>query len=136
MAEFETQSGAQVKINAAPFAEAIALKNALSKEMADAKLELDLASLSTGDINSLLPLFFQIDSSPSVNIALAQCLSRCTYNSEKITEKTFEVVAAREDYYEVVLACLKENISPFFKGLLSRLNGMVPKSSPSSTPQS
>lgn len=136
MAEFKTQGGVDVKINPAPFGEAIALKNAISKEISLSKMDLDLASLSTGDINGLLPLFFQLDSSPAVNLALGQCLGRCTYNSEKITDKTFEAVSAREDYYEVVLACLKENIAPFFKGLLSKLNGMAPKTSPSSTPQS
>lgn len=121
--QFTTKkSGAKVVISQASFSEAMALKNAVALEISKSGIALDLkGGLSQSDIDvaEILKVFFQIDSSPAVYATLFQCLGRCTYNGEKITMETFEDAAARNDYYEIVIACAKEALTPFFSGLLS-----------------
>lgn len=136
MTEFIATSGAKVVINPAGFTEAMALKNAVVKELGSAEINIDLTRIRETNLNSLLPLILQVDSSEQVNAALWVCLGRCLYNSEKISEKTFEAVKARVDYYEIAVACLKENISPFLDGLLSKLISILPANSPSDTQKS
>lgn len=130
MAEFTAQSGAKVKIYAADFKDAIALKSAIAKELSKADFDLNLKSLQDEiDLGNFAKIALAVDSSPVVYKHLFDCLVRCTYNGQKITEETFEEVSAREDYYEVVIACLKENLSPFFKGLISKLSPFLDKAS-------
>lgn len=123
MAQFIAQSGAKVIINQAPFRDAMALKNAIVSELAKNKIDISSLSADT-DVGGLLSALMSVDASDVVYDKIMVCLSRCTYNGEKITEDTFEDVSARGDYYEVVIACLKENILPFFQGLLSKLGGI------------
>lgn len=129
MVEMVTKNGAAVVINVAPFRDAMALKNIIGKELVATGGRIDLRS----DVTAVM---LTIDSSEAVYKALFVCLSRCTYNSQKIIEATFESEAAREDYYEVVVECLKANLSPFLKGLLSKLkeleNLFPAKNSPTS----
>jgi hypothetical protein len=128
-----TASGAKVRVTAAPFGDAMALKNALVRELANSGISLSskvLADLQAFgaqadvDVGTLMAHFMRLDSSPLVNDAIAKCLERCTYNSMKITADTFEDVDARGDYYEIVFACVKENITPFLKGLASKLSNL------------
>lgn len=134
--DFTSTTGAKVKVNAAPFVDAMALKNAITKELADSGISFGTKGISADmdlDVGAMLSHVMRLDSSPAVNAALFSCLQRCTYNGIKVTEATFEDPATREDYYEVVFACLKENITPFFKGLVSKLNGLglsIPSQSP------
>lgn len=123
MATFIAQSGAKVIISQAPFRDAKALKDAVTSELARNKIDVSNMS-SEMDISGILPAILSIDASDVVYDKVMTCLSRCTYNGDRITEDTFEDVAARGDYYEIVLACMKENLTPFFQGLLSRLKGM------------
>lgn len=45
----------------------------------------------------------------------------------RVEERLFDdVPEAREDYYMIVFECIKENILPFFKGLLSKLKTLNP----------
>lgn len=120
MTELKTQGGAAVVITAAPFRDAMALKNAIAKELAASGVAFDLKA----PLSSLSSVVLAVDSSDAVYKALLPCLIRCTYNGQKIVEATFEAEAAREDYYEVVIECLKANLSPFFKGLASKLNAL------------
>ena len=120
MAQFIAQSGAKVIINQAPFRDAMALKNAVVSELA--KNKIDISSISSDmEVGGILSAILSIDASEVVFDKVMTCLSRCTYNGEKIIENTFEDASARGDYYDVVLACMKENILPFFQGLLSKL---------------
>ena len=125
MQQFKTTSGASVVINPAPWKDANAFKQVIQREFAGMGIKMDLIA----DTSALLAAVMQIDSSPFVYAALFECLSRCTYNEEKITEKTFESTEARKDYYEIVAACIKENILPLFVGLYSQLVilGLVPE---------
>ncbi len=125
MSEFEAPSGAKVKINIAPFKDSMKLKSAIAKELADSDFSFDFdpskdIKKQDFDIAGIAKIMALLDSSEAVNNALMDCLLRCTYNSEKITGATFEPEEAREDYYDIVAACLKVNIGPFFKSLLSK----------------
>lgn len=130
MTEFTTSNGVDVVINAAPFQDAIDLKDAIFDEIKSAGIDLSGFDLKKVDLNKevngdLLSMIVKsalsVDSSKKVFKAVFKCLGRCTYNHEKITPNTFEEVEAREVYYEIVIACVKENLAPFIKGLASRL---------------
>lgn len=106
----------------------MALKSAIAKELAssdlggfkmDASVKFSEQELNIADFAKLA---LAVDSSPAVYKALFACLKRCTYNGQSITEATFEDEKAREDYYEIVIECLRVNLSPFFKGLISKLS--------------
>ena len=114
-ATFKAPSGAEIAINMAPWRDAKHLKNALEKETAA------LGSLPEGvqDMASIISML-KIDSSPDFDAALWPCLARCTRNNEKITEETFNDIEARRDYYEIVLACIKENLAPLVESLFSK----------------
>ncbi len=120
MTEIVTSSGAKVVIGMAPFKAAMALKNAIARELAVTGVQIE--SVDDFTVGSFLPAILTVDSSPAVYAALFDCLARCSYNGDKITENTFENATARADYYDIVLACAKENLSPFFKNLASKLS--------------
>jgi len=129
--EKTTSSGAMLKLSIAPFQDSMNLKNSIMREIAgsglDIDIDIDFKNLQKDqkiDVGALVKLIALVDSSPSVNQALMKCLERCTYNGDKITAKIFETESAREDYYEIVLECLKVNLIPFFKGLSAKLNAM------------
>lgn len=127
--QFTTKSGARVVITQASFSEAMALKNAVASEISKSGISLDLKgglSETNIDIADLMRVFFQIDSSQNVQAALFQCLARCLRNGEKVTFDTFEETDARADYYEIIFACARENLTPFFSGLLSELGKAAP----------
>lgn len=116
MAELVGPSGAKIVINPAPWKDAKGLKNAIQKAAATTELK-----ISMDDVGGLLRTFLQTDSAPEVDAALAPCLARCTRNGEKITDATFEEVDARQDYYEIVFACVKENLGPLVDSLIAKL---------------
>ena len=108
MAEINLPSGAVAVINAAGWKEAKLLKMALERELAVT----DVFSISA----ALL-----VDSSPIVDAALLPCLAKCLYNNQKIIESTFDKPETRADYYDIVLACVKENLGPLAVSLRSKL---------------
>ena len=57
------------------------------------------------------------DISEDVEAALWACLKHCTYQTaHRIDEELFDKVpAAREDYYEIIISCIEENLRPFIK---------------------
>lgn len=124
--EFLAPSGKKVVINPAPFGEVMALKSAIGRAVSQSEIDVDInaADLFNQDFNpaSIAKIALFIDSDAEINSRLFGCLSRCLRDGEKITEATFEDVSAREDYYPIAFACLKENLSPFLKPLLSRLS--------------
>lgn len=132
MAEIVTISGAKAVINVAPFKTAMALKNAITSELAKSGIDLQVLIEKQNqkesdvkvDLKSIISAVLAVDSSPVVYAAIFECLARCSYNDEKITEKTFEADAARGDYYQIVLECVQANLLPFFMALASRLSGL------------
>lgn len=125
--EFKSSSGATIVINAAPWQDAKQLKKAVEKELSTIQGLSDI-KLSFESVDALATVL-KLDSSDDIDAALWPCLARCTRNKEKITEKTFDDVEARKDYYEIVTACMKENLAPLFEGLFSRLSefGIIQK---------
>ena len=76
-------------------------------------------------INGIKNAFIELDTSSEIYSIIWKCLLRCTYDSERITDKTFEKEEARADFYEVIYACITENIHPFLKNLISVLSKVV-----------
>lgn len=124
--EFTGTNGKTIVINAAGFKDAFELKNSIEESIKGQQLDLVKkgTSLENMDIAPLIQLVLSIDSNERFNTALFKCLEKCLYDQEKITEKTFEKVENRADYYNIVIECVKVNISPFFVGLISRLKDM------------
>lgn len=125
--EITTQSGAEVKINAADFLVSMQLKSAIIRALRESDLDLaqiDLDNLTKSSIEPIVQAILSIDSNEQVEASLFKCLARCTYDGEKISKDTFEPVERRGDYYEIVIACLKENLLPFFQPLLSKFTAL------------
>ena len=117
MSEFTTKSGAAVVVTIAPWQNAKTLKQAIQSEAAAAGIKINLDA----DVSTFVSAILKVDSSPVVDAALWPCLARCTYNGAKITEALFDSAESRADYYEVVIACVKENLGPLVNGLFSAL---------------
>ena len=137
MVEFVSKSGAEIVINMAPWLDAKRLKAAIEKEAAVAGVKLDDLK---ADVSVLISTALSVDSSEAVDAALWACLVRCTRNKEKITPATFNTEEGRQDYYEIMLECLKVNFSPLFGSLLSvlpedLLAAMTAKKAESAPPQ-
>lgn len=118
MADFQVSSGAKVNIKIASFGEVMRFKNAIQKAFSKSGIKFELSD----NISDLTQIVMLIDSDDDVFRCLFECLKKCTYNGEKITENTFEPEDARQDYYDIVIECLKVNFSPFLKGLASKWN--------------
>jgi len=128
MIEFTTPSGAKVKIVSSDFKEVISLKNAVTRELKNSGVNFANIDIQKFDIldskilNTILEAVLSLDSSDEVYKNVFVCLKRCLYNGQKITEDLFEDEAVREDYYQIVFETLKENLRPFFKGVVSQLS--------------
>jgi len=115
--EFETkETGAKVVLNPCSLMDAFKLKSAIQKALIGNGIKLEEALDS-----NLSSVLMALDSSEEVFNCLFECLKKSTYNDARITMETFENEEARLDLYEVFFYCLKVNIYPFFKPLLSRL---------------
>lgn len=118
MEVFKTQSGAKVTLPTAPWRDAVALKNAIHKEIAASPVKIDFSA----DIGVVAKFILQADSSEVIYDAVMKCLIRGTYNDVKITEATFEPESARGDWYDLLELCLKVNYYPFAVALRSKYN--------------
>jgi len=120
--EYKSETtGARIVINPCSFMEAFKLKAVLQK-----------AILSTGkNIEDLLDedlgtVIFSVDGSEEVMLCLFDCLKKSLYNDNAIRPEVFDDVKAREDLYEIFFNCIKVNLHPFLKTILSRLGINVP----------
>lgn len=114
--EFTTENtGVKVVINPCSFQEAFRLKSAIQKALLKSGVSLETALEQ--DITSLI---LAIDSDEEIMERMFDCLRKSTYDGIKITKDTFEDESARGDLYDIFFQCLKVNIYPFFKPLLSR----------------
>lgn len=135
MKEFNaTNTGNRVVINCASTRDVLKLKQVILKELVKHPIGLKLQEGNTKDLlekdidlsgiiefikNTLLSL----DGSDEFNEVVFECLKYCTYKSTyKIDIELFDnkaVPEAREDYYEILLSCVEENLRPFLKSLVS-----------------
>ena len=132
--EFTTENGAEVVINEADFISSLKLKSAVLKAIKESGVDIakiDLEKITIASLEPIIAIVLSADTSDDVQKAIFKCLLRCTYNKEKITESVFEKTAARKDYYEIVIACLKENLAPFFASPILKLKSLAPKASES-----
>lgn len=128
--KIKTQNGVDLVIEPADFISAMKLKNAVLKAVKESGVDvskIDLEKINAASLQPIIEVVLSADTSEDVEKAIFKCLERCTYNGERIIRETFEPVEAREDYYEIVIACLKENLAPFFKNLISKLKSLTPK---------
>ena len=109
--EFKAPSGAKVTIGAASWGDVTTLRRAMTQHLSEGL---------TKDTN-VMQLALKVESSEDVYNAVFACLSRCTYNDQKITPATFEPENAREDYMDIVCACIDKNLEPFKKKHPSQL---------------
>lgn len=130
-----TNTGNRIVINCATIKDVQALKNVILKELKNNPIGLQLEKNSqdllqreidfTGIIDFAKNTLIGIDTSQEFHDALYNCLKYCTYKTTyKIDESLFDneqVPEAREDYYEIMFACVWENLRPFSKSLLSVL---------------
>lgn len=128
MIEFKSTSGAKIKINVADFEDAQNLKFAIQKALKAEGFEMkDMSDILSADMWPIAKLAMAVDCSKEVNEALWPCLARCSRNGDKITKQTFEPVDARQDYYEIAVSCIKENVGPLFVGVSAVLKKLFSK---------
>ena len=128
MVEFTATSGAKVKIDIASFEDAQNLKFAIQRALKAEGFEMkDFTDIMSSDMWPIAKLALAVDCSKEVNDALWPCLARCSRNLDKITKQTFEDVDARQDYYEIAVYCIKENIGPLFVGVSAKLKKLFSK---------
>lgn len=137
MKEFKAaNTGNKIIINCAPVKDVLRLKEVILKEMIKHPLGLKIKD-KQGDFKELLEkevdivgvidfiknTVLSIDTSQDFSEAIFECLKYCTYKSTyKIDMDLFDnksVPEAREDYYEIIAACIEENLRPFAKSLIS-----------------
>ena len=134
MKQFKAQNtGNKVIINCATLDETKKLKQAIIEELKKSPLGLKIIGQSkdlfekevdvTGVIEFIKNVLLGIDCSDEFDSAVFQCLRHCTYKDVyKIDKELFErdrCPEAREDYYEIIIACVEENLRPFLKSLVS-----------------
>lgn len=136
MTEFFTQNNVKAVINQASMADALNLKRVFFKELANGNIDINNIKnqieksgsiqdlIKKFDFNTIINAAFNIMGSEELDSALIQCLSKSTYNKEKININTFDDEKAREDYYELIIKCAEINLAPFMKGLVSALQGL------------
>lgn len=134
-----TNTGARVVINPAPYKLAINLKKVLLKEVKNNSIGLKITGNNenllektldfTGCIDFIKDALIGADISEEVNNAIFDCLAYCTYQTtNKIDEALFDKFPeAREDYYEIIISCIEENLKPFIKSLVSQWSILAPK---------
>lgn len=134
MKDFNAEcTGNRIVINCAPIKDVLQLKKVIASEIKKNPLgfklkgdnellvdkEIDLANILEFVKNTLL----SIDSSDEFDEAIYNCLRVCTYKTTYRIDKDLfdnpQIPEAREDYYEIILSCIEENLRPFLKSLIS-----------------
>lgn len=120
--EFTTKSNVKVVLNPASLDKAFKLKALVEKALLKQGIKV-FDVLEQGEISyeDLLGLAMAVDSDIEVFDACFECMDKSIYNNIKITKDVFEDESARADLYEVLFYCLKVNVYPFFRHLLSSL---------------
>lgn len=114
MREVSLPSGAVLKVSPAPFADAKALYQAVLREAKGVNVQTGV------ELTTLYKELFCIGfSSELIESRLVKCFEKCLYNNSRITDQTFEPLAARDDYMVVCMEVAKENCLPFAKSLFA-----------------
>lgn len=130
----------RVVINCATMSEVMDLKREILKALKEEQLSNDLIS-GKGDLldkevnlteilNFMKNIFITMDISRDLEEVIFKCLAHCTYDTVcVINRELFDTIKpdARADYYEIVFACIEENLKPFMKSLISTFKKLQPK---------
>lgn len=140
MQEFNaTNTGKRIVINCASFKEVLQLKKALLKELSKHPIGLKVLNNSsnllekeldfTDCIDFLKNVLIGADTTQEVETAIFDCLKHCTFDTtNRIDEGLFDrIPEARDDYYEIIIKCIEENLKPFIKSLISLWKTLTPK---------
>lgn len=135
MKEFNaTNTGNKVVINCAPTRDVQRLKQVILNEIKKSPIGIKLTGGDassffekeidfTGIIDFVKNTIIGIDTSDDFREAIFNCLQYCTYKGVfKIDEALFDneqIPDVRRDYYEIVYACIEENLTPFLESLIS-----------------
>lgn len=117
-------SGAKLEITLLPYEEAWGVAQRVAKVLETIKIDstdVDMKKIMMSDVSKIQGPLLQVMSSRELVEAAKVCFKRATYNGLKIDAKTFDERDTRQDYLPTVFHCLKENIAPFFAGLISSL---------------
>lgn len=114
-------SGAELKIDVAPFVDSKNLYQVIAEEMKSLKI----VGADEVDYNFLKDVFFTAVSSKKIEAALEACMKRATYKGLKIDKDTFEPVEARQDYLEACFEIMVENVSPFTIALMQKYAHLI-----------
>ena len=115
--EYKSEAtGARIVINPCSLIEAFKLKATIQKALLEKGFNIE--KIFEQDIYSML---FALDSSEEVFECLFECLKRSQYNDVAIKPEVFDDLKAREDLYDIFFNCMKVNLHPFFKKILSKL---------------
>ena len=128
-------SGAVLEVTLAPFQEGHALFKAVARELEAVPLavgvkvknlkELFEAGVSDEILNTLKNVAARLIASDLVEQALWPCMSRATYNQNKIRPDVFEDEKARGDFLIVAKEVLVYNLGPFSSSLGSLFKGDI-----------
>lgn len=116
-------SGAKLEITDAPFLEARALYQAVAEELKGVKVN----PQDEVDVNLFKDMFCLAISSKKIEAALSACMRRATYDGQRITDDTWEPVAARGDYLTACMEVASVNIQPFMKSLFAQYGDILAK---------
>lgn len=134
---FTTPTGKELVVNKLRFIESSRLRKAVLGAIAKSNVkisDIDFTSLLSGDKNQMglavqsgaldkiINVLIQLDLDEELDTALNIAFKRCTWNSKAIDSQFFDLnEEAQEDYYFIAAMCLKVNVWPFIKALLSSL---------------
>lgn len=134
MKEFTCKNtGNKCIINPAPYKDVVRLKQVIMNELKKTPVGIKLLNRDksffekeldfTGVVDFVKNTLIGIDTSEDFNEAIFKCLSCCTYKKVyRIDEELFDnetVSEVRRDYYEILYACVEENLYPFLESLIS-----------------
>jgi len=134
MKEFKAMStGNSIVINCAPMKDVQRLKQVIFNELKKSPIGIKLVGGDktlfekeidfTGVIDFIKDTLIGIDTSDDFEEAIYNCLQYCTYKKVyKIDRELFDredIPEARQDYYEIIFACIEENLRPFIQSLIS-----------------
>jgi hypothetical protein len=115
-------SGASLEITLIPYEDAWAVTQMVSDELKGIDFDvnsIDWAEPVKTDAFKLKGPILSILANKKIIEAFKLCRDRCLYNGQKIDNFTFEKKETRQDFIPVVFYVIKENIAPFFGGLIS-----------------
>ncbi len=134
---FTTSTGKELVVNKLRYIESSRLRRAVLGAIKESNIkisDIDFSNLLSGNkdqmgsavksgaLDKLIHVLMQLDLSEELNKALDIAFKRCTWEGKAINTDFFDDnEEAQGDYYFIAAMCLKVNVWPFIKPLLSSL---------------